>query len=56
MSQSYRSDLTDEQWELLQKLIPEAKPGGRPRSTVGLLKLFYAQILLRGLRYCRGVG
>lgn len=32
MSQSYRTDLTDEQWELLRKLIPEAKPGGRPRS------------------------
>ena len=32
MGQSYRTDLTDEQWELLQKLIPPAKPGGRPRS------------------------
>lgn len=28
----YPSDLTDEQWELLQISIPEAKPGGRPRS------------------------
>lgn len=32
MSQSYRTDLTDEQWELLKKLIPPAKTGGRPRS------------------------
>jgi putative transposase len=28
----YPSDLTDEQWELMQIMIPEAKPGGRPRS------------------------
>jgi putative transposase len=27
----YGSDLTDEQWELLEDLIPPAKPGGRPR-------------------------
>ncbi|MEP0853001.1 IS5 family transposase [Funiculus sociatus GB1-A4] len=32
MSQSYPSDLTDEQWELLSGLIPRAKVGGRPRS------------------------
>jgi putative transposase len=32
MSQSYRTDLTDEQWELLKKLIPPAKMDGRPRS------------------------
>lgn len=32
MSQSYPSDLTDEQWELLSGLIPSAKAGGRPRS------------------------
>jgi transposase len=32
MNQSYRTDLTDEQWELLQQLIPKAKPGGRPRT------------------------
>jgi putative transposase len=29
---AYPSDLTDEQWELMQITIPEAKPGGRPRS------------------------
>jgi transposase len=27
------SDLTDEEWARLEPLIPEAKPGGRPRST-----------------------
>ena len=30
--QSYDTDLTDEQWELLKTAIPEARPGGRPRS------------------------
>ena len=30
--ESYPSDLTDEQWQLLEPLIPPAKPGGRPRS------------------------
>ena len=27
----YGSDLTDQQWELIEDLIPPAKPGGRPR-------------------------
>lgn len=30
---SYLTDLTDEQWEVLEPLLPEAKPGGRPRTT-----------------------
>ncbi len=25
--------LTDDQWRLLQPLVPPAKPGGRPRTT-----------------------
>jgi putative transposase len=29
---SYRSDLTDEQWELIEILIPPALDGGRPRE------------------------
>ena len=29
---AYPSDLTDAQWQLLVKLIPRAKPGGRDRS------------------------
>lgn len=29
----YPSDVTDAQWELLELVIPPAKPGGRPRGT-----------------------
>ena len=29
---SYPSDLTDEQWELIELVIPAARPGGRPRG------------------------
>src|SRR5262245_55652440 len=29
----YPSDLTDEQWALIEPLLPPAKPGGRPRTT-----------------------
>jgi len=28
----YPTDLTDDQWELIEPLLPKAKPGGRPRS------------------------
>jgi putative transposase len=28
----YPSDLTDEQWSLIESHIPDEKPGGRPRS------------------------
>jgi putative transposase len=28
----YPSDLTDDEWEILEPLIPPAKPGGRPRQ------------------------
>ena len=28
----YPSDLTDEPWALIEPLVPEAKPGGRPRE------------------------
>jgi transposase len=31
--QRYPSDLTEEEWAILEPLIPPAKPGGRPRST-----------------------
>jgi len=33
MQQSYNTDLTAEQWEWLEPLIPPAKSGGRPRTT-----------------------
>jgi putative transposase len=29
----YPSDLTDQQWAILEPLIPPARPGGRPRQT-----------------------
>jgi len=29
----YLSDLTDEQWKLVEPFLPDAKPGGRPRET-----------------------
>ena len=32
MRKPYKTDLTDTQWEILQPLIPAAKPGGRPRE------------------------
>jgi putative transposase len=30
---AYATDLTDEQWAIIEPLIPPAKPGGRPRTT-----------------------
>jgi putative transposase len=32
MRKAYRSDLTDQQWDLIKDLLPAAKPGGRPRE------------------------
>ncbi len=32
MCQSYRTDMTEEQWELLRQLIPAGKSGGPPRT------------------------
>jgi putative transposase len=29
----YDTDLTDEQWKILEPLLPKPKPGGRPRTT-----------------------
>ena len=29
----YPTDLTDQQWKILEPFIPLAKPGGRPRTT-----------------------
>jgi putative transposase len=31
-NQIYPTDLTDRQWECIRKYIPQAKPGGRPRT------------------------
>ena len=32
MRKAYPTDLTDPQWEVVQPLLPPAKPGGRPRE------------------------
>lgn len=32
MEANYATDLTDEQWQAVSRLIPPAKPGGRPRT------------------------
>jgi len=32
MRQRYKTDLTDEQWAVIEPLLPPAKPGGRPRE------------------------
>jgi putative transposase len=29
----YPTDLTDDQWAVLEPLVPPARPGGRPRTT-----------------------
>jgi putative transposase len=42
----YPSDLTDEEWTILEPLIPPAKPGGHPRRVDMrqiLNALFYQQ-------------
>ncbi|MBI2337914.1 transposase, partial [Candidatus Daviesbacteria bacterium] len=32
MPKSYPSDMTDQEWEIISPLVPQAKEGGRPRS------------------------
>jgi putative transposase len=29
----YPSDLSDTEWQIIRRLLPEPKPGGRPRTT-----------------------
>ncbi len=43
-SQTYPSDLTDDEWNILDPFIPKANPGGRPIShTRGMIlnAIFY---------------
>ncbi|MBW4490402.1 MAG: IS5 family transposase [Trichocoleus desertorum ATA4-8-CV12] len=52
MSKAYASNLTPEQFDLLEPLIPPAKPGGRPRSVdiwAVLNAIFY--VLCEGCRW-----
>lgn len=41
----YSTDLTDAQWQLMEPLLPAAKPGGRPR-TVDLREVVNAILYL----------
>jgi putative transposase len=45
----YPTDLTDDEWRVLEPLIPPAKPGGRPRS-VDLREI------VNGVRYLLRAG
>jgi transposase len=42
---AYPSDLTDAQWRLIAPLIPDAKPGGRPRKYESLFQKAQAAAL-----------
>jgi putative transposase len=42
---SYPSDLTDEQWELIEELIPNPREGGRPRK-IGMREVVNAILYL----------
>jgi putative transposase len=52
MRPSYRTDLSQAQYELLSDLIPDAKPGGRPRS-VDLWEILNAimYVLVEGIHW-----
>ena len=41
MKKTYPSDLNDKEYNLLKDLIPEAKYGGRPKTTNVLNAIFY---------------
>lgn len=41
----YPTDLSDEQWKLIERLLPPVKPGGRPRQT-DLREVFNALLYL----------
>jgi transposase len=42
---AYPSDLTDPQWKLIEKMMPKAKPGGRP-GTIDLPEVVNAILYL----------
>jgi len=47
---SYSTDLSDEEWKILEPLVPNAKPGGRPRAheTRELLNAVFFYVLRGG--------
>ena len=46
---AYPYDLTDDEWALIEQLIPEAKPGGRPRKVD-------MREVVNGIRYVNRTG
>jgi transposase len=48
MRQSYSSDLSDAEWEVLEPLIPAVRPGGRPRKHADRDLLDAMSYVLRG--------
>ncbi len=57
MSKAYSSNLTQDQWELLEPLIPVGKTGGRPRVVEMwqvINAIFYVLTLL--MQYCSVKG
>ncbi|CDN10990.1 Mobile element protein [Richelia intracellularis] len=46
MTKNYPSNLTSEQCELIAELFPEAKPGGRPRTTTCMYAVVNAILYL----------
>jgi putative transposase len=49
LTKPYPTDLADHQWELLADLVPDAKPGGRPRR-------WPARVLLNAVFYLARTG
>ena len=45
---AYTTDLTDEEWQILEPLLPPEKPGGRPRKYAMREVLNGIQYVLRG--------
>ena len=50
LRRSYATDLSDDEWEILEPLVPKAKPGGRPRAheTRELLNAIFFYVLRGG--------
>src|SRR5918992_1338198 len=46
---TYTSDLTDEEWQILEPLLPPEKPGGRPRT-------YPMREVLNGIQYVLRTG
>jgi transposase len=48
---SYESDLTDEQWNLIEPMLPKPASTGRPRSNLRLLLNTYLYVLRTGCQW-----